>query len=824
MSLSSQQATTKQLRSSAPGVSGKLWHWSWNEIRHGQLWPVSIALTLIIACIFALTALTERMEQVIVKQGKAALTADSVFTSNNPLPATLLDSVREHDVTHAKRVQFQTMAFSDQGMKLISVKAVSNNYPLQGELRLSNGDGVAHHVARGQLWLDERLFSQLDVTIGDAVTVGDADYVITGKVLEEPGLSFNPFRQMPSAYIHIDDVAKTGAVQTGSRVRYDLFLNGNDQVLKQVQDSYELTPSDRWRSENSSSRTSDVFSRTQQYLSLTVAIVIIMAATTLVLTCQHYVSTRVRTMAMLKSLGASRGWITRWLAMQILILFVSSMVLGFGLGFLLEYLLRIPLVDLLPNPLPSFGIQPFLFAFGTSLLIAIPALGIPLLGLIKVSAVNVLQVNDKPLIHKQALWLLLFPIVPLLALYWNNLLVWMVLGGMLGLFVLLALVSVIVTKSLGRLPLSTSFQLALSRINRSAWNTGVQFGALALSLMLLAVLWLVRTDLLSDWQRTIPADAPNAFSLNIASYEKDQYLQTLDDHHIERSEAYPIIRGRLSEINHVDAKEYAHNTEGTDALRRELNFTWSDHIPDYNQVVDGEWTSSKGVSVESDVAKELGINIGDTLQFVINSQTVQATVNTIREVEWRDMKPNFYFIFTPDVLSDIPATWLVSFRLESKDDALVNQLSRQHPTVSLLDIRAMGSKIQALLTQIVWSITVLALVGVLAGLMLIFTLLRLSLSQRQQEVQLYRTLGASRRRVTRTIWAEYGLMALIAGLVASLGAESVVAGIMHYGFDLTPEPHLWLWVGLPLITFCTLFVVVNSLIKKLLEPINKAFI
>ncbi|SDH00712.1 putative ABC transport system permease protein [Vibrio xiamenensis] len=808
----------------ASGVTGKLWRWSWNEIRHGQLWPVSIALTLIIACIFALTALTERMEQVVVKQGKTALTADSVFTSNNPLPGALLASVETHKLTNAQRVQFQTMAFSDNGMKLISVKAVTNNYPLQGTLRLSDGNNDFSHVEPGQLWLDERLFSQLDVKIGDAVTVGDADYTISGKVLEEPGLSFNPFRQMPAAYIDINDVAKTGAVQTGSRVRYDLFLNGDDNVLKQVQDAVELTPSDRWRSENSASRTNDVFSRTQQYLSLTVAIVIIMAATTLVLTCQHYVSTRVRTIAMLKSLGASRGWLTRWLMMQIAILLVSSMVFGFGLGWLLEYLLRIPLVDLLPNPLPSFGVRPFLFALGTSVVIAIPALGIPLLGLIKVSAVNVLQASDAPLVEKRSLWLLLFPLVPLVALYWNNHLVWMVLGGMLVLFVILALVSLLVTKSLSRLPLSTSFQLALSRINRSAWNTGVQFGALALSLMLLAVLWLVRTDLLSDWQRTIPSDAPNAFSLNIASYEKDQYLKTLDDNHIERSAAYPIIRGRLSKINHVDAKQYTDGAQGTDALSRELNFTWDDKIPDYNQVVSGNWTHSGGVSVESEVARELKINVGDTLDFVINSQTVQATVNTIRDVEWRDMKPNFYFIFTPDVLKHIPATWLVSFRLESKDDALVNQLSRQHPTVSLLDIRSMGAKIQSLLTQIVWSITVLAAVGVIAGLMLIFTLLRLSLSQRQQEVQLYRTLGASRKRVTRTIWAEYGLMALIAGLVASLGAESVVAGIMHYGFDLTPTLHLGLWVLLPLITFCTLFVVVNSLIKKLLKPINKAFI
>jgi len=158
------------------------------------------------------------------------------------------------------------------------------------------------------------------------------------------------------------------------------------------------------------------------------------------------------------------------------------------------------------------------------------------------------------------------------------------------------------------------------------------------------------------------------------------------------------------------------------------------------------------------------------------------------------MKPNFYFIFTPDLLQDIPSSWLVSFRIEQQHDGLLTELSRNHPTVSLMDIRAMGAKIQDLLTQIVWSITVLALMGVVAGILLIFTLLRLSLSQ-----------------------------ALVAGIVAALSADVVVASVMKFGFDLSPSLHLNMWLVLPIVTFCTLAAVVNSLIKRLLVPINKAF-
>ncbi|MEZ8406971.1 ABC transporter permease [Vibrio splendidus] len=809
---------------SSNGLNKRLFSWSVEEIRHGQLWPVSIALTLIIACVFALSALAERMEQVIVKQGKDALTADSVFISANPIPQPLLDLTQVEQLESSQLTRFSTMAFSDNSMQLVTVKAVESNYPLRGEMILEGADKASsNHVKPGELWLDERIFAQLEVEIGDNVTIGDADLTITGRITQEPGLSFNPFQQMPAVLIHTSDIEATGAIQPGSRVSFRLFLNGDDTKLKAAQDSVELTPSDRWRTQDSASRTNDMFESTTQYLSLTVAIVVIMAATTLVLTCQHYVASRRKTIAMLKSLGASKQWIIKWLSVQVSLLVVIGAVLGITIGVGLEFLLRIPLGDLLPTPLPSYGIEPVILAILSSILIGVPALGIPLIGLVNTSAISVIQSSHQSNESHKKYLLLLVPIIPMMLMYGDNLLVWIVLAGIACLFLVLAIVSTFVLRLVGKLPTSTSMRLALSRINRTPLATGIQFGSLALSLMLLSIIWLVRSDLLSDWQQTLPENAPNAFALNIASYEKDSYLETIDANEVERTQAFPIIRGRLTTINGVEAAKYSETSEETDALSREINFTWGDSLPEYNEVLEGSWTQEQGVSVESDVAEQLGLKIGDELSFTINSQNVSAKVNSIRKVEWREMKPNFYFIFTPDVLSSIPSTWLVSFRLEEQHNQMLNELSRNHPTVSLMDIRKMGSKIQELLKQIVWSITVLAALGVVAGLLLIFTLLRLSLSQRQQEIRLYRTLGASKKRILNTIWCEYGLMALVAGSIAAMGSELSVAGVMNFGFELEPSLHPMLWIALPVLTFITLAAVVNSLIKRLLAPVNKDF-
>ncbi|MCG6243864.1 ABC transporter permease [Vibrio diabolicus] len=814
--VSSSEATSTERSSAIKHSSNKsLIRWSFGEIRQGNLWPISVALILVIASIFALSALAERMEQVIVKQGKDALTADAVFVSANPIPDTLLSSTES--LERSTMTRFATMAFSDNGMQLISVRAVDDNYPLMGELVLDNNP--SGRVKENQLWLDERIMAQLDVKSGDSVTIGDADFTVSGAVLMEPGLSFNPFQQMPSAYIHQKDVEKTGAIQVGSRVQYRLFLQADDKTLKSLQDDTQLSPSDRWRTQDTASRSNEVFERTTQYLSLTVAIVIIMAATTLVLTCQNYVNSRTQTIAMLKSLGASRRWIEKWLFIQVTILLISASVVGLLLGSGLEYLLRIPLKDLLPEPLPSYGVTPYLVSFISAVLITVPALGIPLLGLIKTPALEVLQQGKAQRSWKRML-LVLVPVVPLLLLYADNTLVWIVLIGIAVLFVVLAAVSVALTKLFARISTQPAMKLALSRINRTPVTSGLQFGALALSLMLLSIIWLVRSDILADWERTLPADAPNVFALNIGDYELDSYLETLDKNGVTRSQAYPIIRGRLTEINGQNVKEIEYEGEGSDAIRRELNLTWGNSLPEYNDVLAGEWTNKGSVSVEADVANDLGIELGDKLRFVINSQNYDAVVDTIRYVEWRDMKPNFYFIFSSDVMANLPGSYLISYRIDEGNEALLTSMSRSHPTVSVLDIRTMGEKIQDLIQQIVSAITILALLGVVAGLLLIFTLLRLSLSQRQQEIRLYRTLGSSKKRINTTLWAEYGIMALIASGVAVFAAEVCVAAVMTYGFDLNAQIHPELWIALPLATFVTLALVVMSLLKRLLTPVN----
>jgi putative ABC transport system permease protein len=797
-----------------------LLRWSLREIWQGQLWPVMAALTLIVACVVALSALAIRVDAVLTSQGRAMIAADLVFNSATPTPLLLSDA-QNLGLTSSSQTRFQTMAFSDNNMQLVTVKSVESSYPLRGELILTGEtEKVSHSVQASELWIDEQLLSLLAVNIGDKLAIGDAELTISGKIIAQPEVTFNPFRTMPSVLIHESDLPKTGAIQVGSRVQYRTFFKGEKSALTQLQQNYQLQASQRWISEDNNGRSADLISKSKQYLSLTIVMVILMASVTLILTCQHYARSRIDTVAMLKSMGASKGWLRRWLLVQVGLMFTAGLLLGSLVGILLELLLRLPLQHILPDQLPGYGYLPFVFATLVALLIGLPALGIPLIRLLDTSAIVVLQAQQ-PTPSKKGWWLNILPIAAFIFFYGNNTLVWMVLSGLIVLFFVLANSSYALLFLLSRYKWGAAMSLALSRIKRSQKITIMQLAALSGSLLLVTLIWLLRSDLLGDWQQTLPAETANVFALNIAPAQQQAYLQELDKNNITRSPAYAIIRGRLTAINGGEIKDtVAPEKQDINVLHREINFTWAKQLPGYNEVLEGAWTDKGGVSVEQSVAKDLQIGIGDSLDFTVNNQTVVATVNSIRAVNWQSMKPNFYFIFTPDVIAQLPATWLVSFRIDDSQTPLLNELGRNYPTVSLLDFRIIGEKIQQLLAQVVWSLSVLAGLGVVSGILLIFTLLRLSLTQRQREITLYRTLGASRRRISQTLWCEYGVMAVVAGFVAAIGAESIEFSLMKWGLKLTPSVHIEMWFIVPLLALLLVFASLMSAIKQLLKPLQ----
>ncbi|WP_202819755.1 ABC transporter permease [Thaumasiovibrio subtropicus] len=801
-------------------MKGLLWRWSWREVAHGQLWSVVAALSLIIGTVCALAMLASRIETVMTQQGRAVLAADRVLVNNKVIPQDVLVAARASDAEISLQTRFRTMAFSDEGMQLVSVKAVESNFPLRGELKLlGQSEQIQTQVKPGELWLEPRLFDLLSVTIGDWVDVGDARLQVSGEISFDPELSFNPFNQMSAILIHSEDVAATGAVQLGGRVSYRAYFRGDDSRLAGLEAVYPPEPGRRWLSEETEGRTADLLVRAKQYLSLSLVLVVIMASATLALTCQYFSSSRRPIIAMLKSLGASRIWIRNWLLGQSVFLLLMGSVIGILLGAGLEWALRLPLTHLLPETLPSVGALPAVVAIVVALIVAIPAMGIPLLGLLRASAMEVMQ-PQQHVVHRKDYWLLVFPLGGGLLWFGTQPLVWLVILALVAMMLILGGLGYLILLWMKRFAMGPALMLALSRIRRTRWQSIMQLAALACSLMLLSVIWLLKSELLSDWQQTLPQDAPNVFALNVATEERDGYIQALDEAHIERSEAYPVIRGRLTHIGETEIAEWVKDyPEADETRRRELNLTWFDGIPTHNVLLEGEWTATHGVSIEAGIGERLGVGMGDRLTFNVNSVPFEVEVTSVREVEWRNMHPNFYFIFPEPVVADLPQTWLLSYKLPADERRFLPAIARQFPTVSVMDLRTMVDRVQGLLRQVSASLTVLSSVGVVSGLLLVFTLLRLGVAQRQQEMKLYRTLGASKKMIRATLVYEYGVMTVVASLLAVIGAELALFGVMGR-LELTFNLHPQMWFVLPIVSAGLVLACLSSAIRRLLVPLT----
>ncbi|KJF78439.1 sugar ABC transporter permease, partial [Raoultella planticola] len=261
-----------------------------------------------------------------------------------------------------------------------------------------------------------------------------------------------------------------------------------------------------------------------------------------------------------------------------------------------------------------------------------------------------------------------------------------------------------------RLPL----RLAVNRLLRQPWSTLSQLAAFSLSFMLLALLLVLRGDLLDRWQQQLPPESPNYFLINIAPEQVAAVKTFLAGHHVTATEFYPIVRARLTQINGQAAE-----SNKDEALNRELNLTWRSERPDHNPLVAGSWPPKAGeVSIEEGLAQRLAIKTGDSVTFTGDTQEFSATVTSVRKVDWESLRPNFFFIFPPNALDEQPQSWLTSFRWDN-GNTLLTQLNREFPTVSLLDIGAILRQVGQVLTQVSRALEVMVVLVTACGILLL---------------------------------------------------------------------------------------------------------
>jgi putative ABC transport system permease protein len=433
---------------------------------------------------------------------------------------------------------------------------------------------------------------------------------------------------------------------------------------------------------------------------------------------------------------------------------------------------------------------------------------------------------------------LIIGILALLALtYWysGNLIISLMFLG--ALFALFAICALIAFQSLKFVQSFASWQgsyvrLGLANLWRRRSQTMIQLLGFSVTLMLLLVTTGMRTNLIAEWQQQLPEDTPTHFLFNVADSELDQVKQILNKHDTVAKRWYPMVRGRLVALNQQALTPERLNQ--TDGLGREVNFTEAAVLPSDNKIVAGDWWSAQQIaaqganngtvefSMERDVAEALGAKLGDEIRFSIGGLTLDATLRSIRSVDWQSMNANFYIIFNPGTLERFAPNWISTVHAETKQDEsalfakqapFVTDVVRQFPTAVVVEVSEIVKRIRDVINRITLGLEMILILVLACGALVLFAAIGVSFDERLRENAVLRTLGSSRKIVIGALSVEFAVLGLIAGLIAVLGAEAALYTIQTQLFDLSPSWHFNLW-GLGIISGIVVITTLGLLRSK----------
>ncbi|TDB02518.1 ABC transporter permease [Halomonas marinisediminis] len=822
------------------------------DLRAADVRALFIALALAVAASTMIGFFLDRLDRGLTRQASQLLGGDLVLEQGRPFDAELRATLEEAGLVLSDQVDMVSMISLGDAFQPASLKVVDDRYPLYGGVHVDQGEGlevVAHGPTPGEVWLAPRLALLLEAEIGDRVRLGESELTVGGVVEREPDQSagFGSFN--PRLMMHRDDMAATELVQDGSRVGFELLGAGPPAILDDLapllerlrRNGVEVRDVRRDRPGLGSA-----LERAERYLSLAGLAAVLLAGVAVAMSTRRYVDRHLDTAALLRCFGATQGELSRLFGLQLLWLALAASLLGALLGLAGQAALLALLTALLPMELPPPGALPLWLGVFTALAVLVGFAGPTLLRLKRVSALKVLRRELDPL--PASAWLVVAVASGvfggLLWLYSGDpgLALGLLLGGLVMLMVLWGLGSLLlggVLRLAARLPrdgreagVAQALRLGGAQLARRRTASLGQLLAFAVTFFAMAMIALVRGDLLSTWEAQLPAETPNYFAINIQPHEREAFAASLSGAADARSALYPMVRGRITAINDMTPREAVPaEARGDNALRRELNLTWRETLPEGNRLVAGTWfdkqrgrqesgqdgsepsdwyaevaseaaTSPEAervpISVEDGLAERLGLGLGDTLTFTIGAAEIVGEVNSLRDLDWDSFRPNFFVIFPPGVLERFGHSYITAFHLDDAEREVQRGLVRDFPGVTLLNVDAILAQVRDLLSRVTRAVEVVLIFVLLAGVSVLYAALTASFPVRAHESGLLRVFGAGNRLLSRIQGAEFAILGLSSGLMGALLAELAAAALYLAWLDLAPRLHLWLWLVLPL--------------------------
>jgi len=800
---------------------------AWRDWRGGELGLLVVALMVAVGTVTAVSLFVDRLQQALLDESSTFLAADRYIGSSQEIPQSFREAARARGLKTADTMSFPSMVFAaDDRNQLVSVKAVSAGYPLKGVLRVADEPFASGTPTRdlpepGEVWMDARLFPALGVSLGENIEVGLATLRVSRVLTQEPDRGGSMYDLGPRLLMRIEDVPATEVVQPGSRISYRLLLKGDGAALEDLKDSLELKPNYWWRGiRESSPSIGSALSRAESFLLLGGLLGVLLAGVAVALSAHRYAARHYDHVGVLKTLGATPRQILSGYLTLLLVVGLVAVCFGLVAGAGLHLAIVAVLKTLIPMELPMPGVRPLLLGAATGLICALAFALPPLLHLKNISPMRVIRRDVGAAPPSQILSYSAAIAGSLGLLLWYSgsvrLTLWTLVGtlGVVIVFGALAYLLLGGGRVLG-MQAGSGLRLALAGLQRRRRENTAQILIFGLAIMLLLILLLLRTALLDEWRGQVPVDAPNHFALNIAPDDVDAIGRLLAANAREQGGLYPMIRGRCVAVNGIDAEEWEeeHRPELGEGpgLRSGRNLTWTSELPSDNTIVAGEWWTPADtrpmVSLEEAYARDLGLGLGDVMTFDIAGQQISAEVTNLRRLDWESMRPNFFIIFSPGALENLPATYMTSFYLEQERKRFLNELLAAYPTITVIEVDALIAQVQSIIDRVTQAVELVLGLVLASGCLVLIASIQASRDARMSEHALVRTLGGTRRLIAGSLAAEFAALGLFSGIVAVVGAEVTVGILQTRVFQLPFALHPWLWLAGPLLGAAVILLV-----------------
>ena len=803
-----------------------------HELRRGELTIIFLAIVLAVATVFSLTGFSGQIKYAIVANSTNTIGADRVLRMSSEADSSILEKSQALALKSAQKIETESMAFAGDNMLLSELDAVSDTYPLRGELRIKTSLTQAQSVMAnapkvGTVWVEPSVLSRLSVNIGDVIEIGVAPLTIAGIVTDIPDRSYRAFIAGPTVILNIADMPKTELIQPGSRITYKYLFAGEPDAIETFESwiKPQINEAQRWYDAKAAqNRLSRILDTAEKFLSLASMLGIVLAAVAVAVASRRYGQRHQSTVSVFKALGASNAHIRKLYCLHWTLLSCLSIAVGLVVGYGLMLLGVNAIASYLSLADTPLSFVPFLTAIFTGLLCAIAFAIHPILTLVKSSPLNVIRGFSQEKVARFG-WHQLPPLLALfllLFIFSQDLVMSaaLLLGGVIVSFILLLFGRGLMSagRSVGT-KAGKSWHLALANLKRRASENSVQLVSFTIAIKLLLLITVMKSSILSEWEQQFPEDTPNHYLINITNDQIAPLKAFVDEHNIANQGFYSIYRGRLSAINgektvkegddgnteanakaKKDNSESANNTErqGRQGVGRELGLTWRTDLPPDNEIIAGDWwqpDDNEGqLSIESGVAERLDIKVGDNLTFTIGSDEFSVPVTSIREVNWQSRQLNFFMIFNQAVLEKFPTTAISAWSVSEQDRDMVYRFMANFPTVTLMDFAAIMAQLNSIIEQVSVAIQLILILVVLAGSLVLIAQVQASMEERERELAILRTLGAKGSLLRNSVLYEFVALGAIAGLMASIGMEIAVYILQSQVFNMPGSFHFQYWL------------------------------